>query len=133
MVKNFLWQKFPAIWYIRLLSSANLNCHVSFMHMYIASVYTFNLMSSPPSSYMYQSSPQYLTAVVPGPDGNSQYVTLPADPRVLNGQYSYAMLQQPDGSTQIVLVENNSVGKCKVEENSSTLRNKFHHFANLCC
>ena len=57
------------------------------------------------------SSPQYLTAVVPGPDGTSQYVTLPADPRVLNGQYSYAMLQQPDGSTQIVLVENNSVGR----------------------
>ena len=55
---------------------------------------------------------QYLTAVVPGPDGTSQYVTLPADPRVLNGQYSYAMLQQPDGSTQIVLVENNSVGRC---------------------
>lgn len=41
-------------------------------------------------------------------------MTLPADPRVLNGQYSYAMLQQPDGSTQIVLVENNSVGKCSV-------------------
>ena len=58
-----------------------------------------------------QSSPQYLTAVVPGPNGNSQYVTLPADPRVLNGQYSYAMLQQPDGTQQIVLVENNSVGK----------------------
>ena len=50
--------------------------------------------------------------MVPGPDGTSQYVTLPADPRVLNGQYSYAMLQQPDGSTQIVLVENNSVGRC---------------------
>ena len=38
-------------------------------------------------------------------------MTLPADPRVLNGQYSYAMLQQPDGSQQIVLMENNSSGE----------------------
>lgn len=56
---------------------------------------------------------QYLTAVLPtGPGGQSQYVTLPADPRVLAGQCSYAVLQQPDGSSQIVLVENSSLGGC---------------------
>ena len=59
---------------------------------------------------------QYITAVLPaGPNGESQYVTLPADPRVMSGQYSYAMLQQPDGSQSIVLVENNnnnSAGTC---------------------
>ena len=36
-------------------------------------------------------------------------MNLPADPRVLSGQCSYAMLQQPDGSQQIVLVENSAM------------------------
>ena len=50
---------------------------------------------------------QFITAVLPaGPNGESQYMSLPADPRVMSGQYSYAMLQQPDGSQSIVLVEN---------------------------
>ena len=53
---------------------------------------------------------QYVTAVVPGgPDGTPQYVSLPADPRVLNGECSYAVLQQPDGSQQIVLIDNNTI------------------------
>ena len=68
--------------------------------------------------------PEYITAVLPGqgmshsrvlfpvphtrvfPDGQSQYVSLPADPRVLSGEYSYAVLQQSDGSSHIVLMEN---------------------------
>ena len=40
------------------------------------------------------------------PGGQSQYISLPADPRVLSGEYSYAVLQQADGSSQIVLMEN---------------------------
>ena len=35
-------------------------------------------------------------------------MSLPADPRVLSEQYSYAIMQQPDGSQSIVLVENTS-------------------------
>ncbi len=55
---------------------------------------------------------QYITAVLPtGPGGESRYVSLPADPRVMSGQYSYAMLQQPDGSQAIVLVENSNNSK----------------------
>lgn len=54
---------------------------------------------------------QYITAVLQGPNGEPQYISLPADPRVLSGQYSYAMLQQPDGSQSIVLVENNTNSK----------------------
>ena len=42
-------------------------------------------------------------------DGTSQYISLPADPRVLSGEYSYAVLQQPDGSSQIVLMENSTI------------------------
>ena len=42
-------------------------------------------------------------------DGESQYVNLPADPRVLSGEYSYAVLQQTDGTSQIVLMENTSI------------------------
>ena len=45
----------------------------------------------------------------PFPDGTSQYISLPADPRVLSGEYSYAVLQQPDGSSQIVLMENSTI------------------------
>ena len=77
---------------------------------------------------------EYITAVLPGqgeslilryhipmlsfshttfpccvPDGTSQYISLPADPRVLSGEYSYAVLQQPDGSSQIVLMENSTM------------------------
>ena len=72
---------------------------------------------------------EYITAVLPGqggpipishsaiphspilPDGSSQYINLPADPRVLSGEYSYAVLQQPDGSSQIVLMENSSISQ----------------------
>ncbi len=54
---------------------------------------------------------QYITAVLPaGPGGESEYVTLPADPRVLSGECSYAMLQQPDGSRKIVMMENTNTG-----------------------
>ena len=68
---------------------------------------------------------EYITAILPGqgsggpacvlslyyhspmfPGGQSQYISLPADPRVLSGEYSYAVLQQADGSSQIVLMEN---------------------------
>lgn len=37
-----------------------------------------------------------------------QYITVPADPRVLSGQCSYVMVQQPDGSQQLALLENYS-------------------------
>ena len=59
-----------------------------------------------------QGAPKYLTAVVPsGPGGQPQYVSLPADPRVVSGQCSYAVLQQGDGTSQIVMVENTSIGR----------------------
>ena len=65
---------------------------------------------SPPPSL--QGAPKYLTAVVPsGPGGQPQYVSLPADPRVVSGQCSYAVLQQGDGTSQIVMVENTSIGR----------------------
>jgi hypothetical protein len=42
--------------------------------------------------------------------GDPQYVQLPADPRVLSGQCSYAIIPQNDGTSQIVLIENTSLG-----------------------
>lgn len=45
------------------------------------------------------------------PGGQSQYVSLPADPRVLSGEYMYAVLQPPDGPSQIVLMENSSISE----------------------
>ena len=38
--------------------------------------------------------------------GEGQYITVPADPRVLSGQCSYVMVQQPDGTQQLALMEN---------------------------
>ena len=57
-----------------------------------------------------------MTAVLPSAAGAAggaepQYLSLPADPRVLSGQLSYAMLQQGDGSQQVVLVESSSLGE----------------------
>ena len=70
---------------------------------------SFLPLSPPPSL---QGAPKYLTAVVPsGPGGQPQYVSLPADPRVVSGQCSYAVLQQGDGTSQIVMVENTSIGR----------------------
>ena len=44
--------------------------------------------------------------MLPGaPGAEPQYAQLPADPRVLSGQYSYAMIPQPDGTSQFALVE----------------------------
>lgn len=57
-----------------------------------------------------QEQQQYVTLAVPSSTGGDpQYVQLPADPRVLSGQCSYAVIPQSDGSSQIVLVENNQL------------------------
>lgn len=76
-----------------------------------------SLLPPPPLSLLLplllfpQGAPKYLTAVLPsGPGGQPQYVSLPADPRVVSGQCSYAVLQQGDGTSQIVMVENTSIG-----------------------
>lgn len=51
-----------------------------------------------------------ITLAIPtGSSGEAQYVQLPADPRVLSGQCSYAIMPQGDGTSQIVLVENSSL------------------------
>lgn len=53
---------------------------------------------------------QLLTLAIPGANGEDpQYVQVPADPRVLSGECSYAVLPQTDGTTQIVLVEKSSL------------------------
>lgn len=49
-------------------------------------------------------------AIPTGTSGETQYVQIQADPRVLSGQYSYAIMPQSDGTSQIVLVENSSTG-----------------------
>ena len=55
-------------------------------------------------------SQQYVTVLLPGgPGTDPQYAQLPADPRVLSGQCSYAVIPQPDGSSQIALVETSSL------------------------
>ena len=59
-----------------------------------------------------QQQQQYVTLAVPSTTGGDpQYIQLPADPRVLSGQCSYAVMPQSDGSSQIVLVENNQLEK----------------------
>lgn len=53
---------------------------------------------------------QFVTLALPtGAGGETQYCQVPADPRVLSGEYSYAIMPQGDGTSQIVLVENNSL------------------------
>lgn len=53
---------------------------------------------------------QLITLAIPGNNGEEpQYVQVPADPRVLSGECSYAVLPQADGTSQIVLVEKNSL------------------------
>ena len=60
---------------------------------------------------MEEQPQQLLTLAIPSSNGDEpQYVQVPADPRVLSGECSYAALPQPDGTTQIVLVEKNSLG-----------------------
>ena len=50
------------------------------------------------------SAPYYSIVLQVGNEG--QCITVPADPRVLSGQCSYVMVQQPDGSQQLALLEN---------------------------
>ena len=53
---------------------------------------------------------QVMTLAIPGNnEQETQYVQVPADPRVLSGECSYAVLPQPDGTSQIVLVEKSSL------------------------
>ena len=57
------------------------------------------------------SEQKYITLALPtGTGGETQYCQVPADPRVLSGQYSYAIMPQGDGTSQIVLIENSSLG-----------------------
>ena len=61
-----------------------------------------------------------ITLAIPtGAAGETQYIQLPADARVLSGQCSYAIMPQGDGTSQIVLVENASLTSNGVD-NSST-------------
>ena len=53
---------------------------------------------------------QYVTLALPSnTGGETQYVQVQADPRVLSGECSYAVLPQNDGTMQIVIVENSSL------------------------
>lgn len=57
------------------------------------------------------SEQKYITLALPtGTGGETQYCQVPADPRVLSGQYSYAIMPQGDGTSQIVLIENSTLG-----------------------
>ena len=54
---------------------------------------------------------KYITLALPtGSGGETQYCQVPADPRVISGQYSYAIMPQGDGTSQIILIENSSFG-----------------------
>ena len=58
---------------------------------------------------------QLLTLAIPGTNGEeTQLVQVPADPRVLSGECSYAVVPQADGSTQIVLVEKSTLNNAQV-------------------
>ena len=54
-----------------------------------------------------------------GPGGAAEYISLPADSRILSGQCSYAVLQQADGSRKIVMMENSSADNAGTYGDSS--------------
>ncbi len=69
---------------------------------------------------MEEQPQQLLTLAIPSSNGDEpQYVQVPADPRVLSGECSYAVLPQADGNTQIVLVEKSSLGVATSQTQSS--------------
>ena len=67
---------------------------------------------APPQTQNTRGTEEYITVVLPAstPGSQQQYLSLPADPRVVSGQCSYAVLQQPDGSSHIVMVDNSTLG-----------------------
>ena len=79
-------------------------------------IHCISLLPPPPAD-----SQQYVTVLLPGgPGADPQYAQLPADPRVLSGQYSYAVIPQPDGTSQIALVETSSLATTGVTTPTTT-------------